>query len=182
MSPPSRGSSPVDVPEYSTQFEPGPDDNETLWNVLEIIKENKTRYLVKWEGVDPETGKPWDPSWVPKSDCTDGLILEWKVKKAKKDKAREKKRKRLGEMGKCLYIRNDSQLRLDHQMPMILRLVESLINKESRRATQVPQLHPTSHHHPLRVHRDCRRTPRVAKSAWLLNLSGTRSDDEKTTR
>ena len=81
--------SPVDVPEYSTQFEPLPDDSDTLWNVLEILKENKQRYLVKWEGIDPETGKPWRHSWVPKSDCTDDLIREWKITKAKKAKKRD---------------------------------------------------------------------------------------------
>ena len=100
MSSRNRGLSPVDVPDYSTQFEPGIDDNETLWSVLEIIKEDKKRYLVKWEGIDPDTGKPWDPSWVPKRDCTDDLIYEWKVTKAKKDKARKKKRQIHDDMGK----------------------------------------------------------------------------------
>jgi hypothetical protein len=99
MSSPKHASTSVDVPEYYTQFEPGSDDNETLWSVLEIVKEDKRRYLVKWEGTDPDTGKPWDPSWVPKTDCTDDLIYEWKLMKAKKAKARKKKRTNKGDMG-----------------------------------------------------------------------------------
>jgi hypothetical protein len=93
MSSSSHPSSPEDIPKYNTQFEPGPDDDETLWTVLEIVKENRDKYLVKWEGVDPDTGKPWDLSWVPKRDCTNDLIHDWKVSKAKKTQARKRKRK-----------------------------------------------------------------------------------------
>lgn len=28
------------------------------------------KYEVDWEGIDPATNKPWDPSWVFKKDCT----------------------------------------------------------------------------------------------------------------
>ena len=97
MSSSSRAPSPEDIPKYNTQFEPGSDDDETLWSVLQIVKESRDRYLVKWAGVDPDTGKPWDMSWVPKHDCTDDLIHEWKVSKSKKvqDRKKEKKKRKL---------------------------------------------------------------------------------------
>lgn len=57
-----------------------------MWDVLEILAEKGKQYKVRWEGVDPKTKKPWPPSWVPKHDCTDALVREWK-----RNKAREKK-------------------------------------------------------------------------------------------
>jgi len=86
-------SSPVEVPVYETQFLPHTDDEESLWEVLEILKESKGRYLVKWGGIDPKTNKPWPDSWVPKEDCTDTLIAEWKFKKAKMEQQKKRKRK-----------------------------------------------------------------------------------------
>ncbi|PSS30915.1 hypothetical protein PHLCEN_2v2540 [Hermanssonia centrifuga] len=81
----SRDSS-LEIPEFETQFVPQEDDEETLWDVLEILAEKGKQYKVRWEGVDPKTKKPWPPSWVPKHDCTDALVREWK-----RNKAREKK-------------------------------------------------------------------------------------------
>ncbi|KZT38310.1 hypothetical protein SISSUDRAFT_969784, partial [Sistotremastrum suecicum HHB10207 ss-3] len=49
-----------------------------LWNVEKILNEKGKMYLVAWEGIDPATGKRWEPSWVEKSACTNELIREWK--------------------------------------------------------------------------------------------------------
>ncbi|KAF8578276.1 hypothetical protein K439DRAFT_1362563 [Ramaria rubella] len=98
--PSSNASSLIEPSTYETQFEPHTDDEDNLWSVLEIVKEYRGKYLVKWEGFDPDTGKPWAPSWVPKYDCTDELIHDWKTKKAKKDQRRKKKRKSDGDLGK----------------------------------------------------------------------------------
>ncbi|OSX67279.1 hypothetical protein POSPLADRAFT_1176054 [Postia placenta MAD-698-R-SB12] len=76
----------LQLPDYNTQFIPQDDDEETLWDVIEILAERGSRYQVKWAGNDPATTKPWAPSWVPKHDCTDQLIHDWKVKQAKKKK------------------------------------------------------------------------------------------------
>ncbi|KAF8500717.1 hypothetical protein BU17DRAFT_72046 [Hysterangium stoloniferum] len=84
----------IDVTEYGTQFEPLPGDENNLWTVKEILKEARDKYLVNWDGYDPTTGEAWKPSWVPKHDCTDDLIYEWKRNKARK--VREKKRKGRG--------------------------------------------------------------------------------------
>ena len=78
------------VSEYETQFVPRSDDDEVLWEVQEITAENGKKYKVKWAGTDPATGKPWAQSWVAKHDCTDDLVLEWKVKK--QQRAERKKR------------------------------------------------------------------------------------------
>jgi len=47
-----------------------------LWDVEEILdekkdKRGKVKYLLKWAGTDPATGKQWDPSWVfpPPCEC-----------------------------------------------------------------------------------------------------------------
>jgi hypothetical protein len=39
----------------------------TYWSVKEILDENEAErtYLVDWEGIDPETNRPWDPTWEP---------------------------------------------------------------------------------------------------------------------
>ena len=31
-----------------------------------ILAENEKRamYYIEWEGLDPETGEPWQPTWV----------------------------------------------------------------------------------------------------------------------
>jgi hypothetical protein len=56
------------------------DDEDTLWSVEEIVGENPAQYKVKRSGNDPETGKPWSESWVPKYDCTDDLVIRWEAK------------------------------------------------------------------------------------------------------
>jgi hypothetical protein len=71
----------LDEPSQSTRFVPQEGDEDTLWKVVAITAENKSSYKVKWEGLDPSTGKPWAQSWVPKHDCTDDLVAQWKRKK-----------------------------------------------------------------------------------------------------
>ncbi|KAI9069409.1 hypothetical protein FKP32DRAFT_1617237 [Trametes sanguinea] len=81
--------------EFQTQFIPKENDEEELWDVIEILEEKGRKYKVRWAGVDPKTKKPWDPTWVYKHDCTDKLIREWKKKqKAKKEEAKERRKSR----------------------------------------------------------------------------------------
>ena len=72
-----------------TQFIPQEDDDETLWEVIEITAQKGKQYKVRWKGNDPATQKPWPQSWVPKHDCTDDLVLDWKLKQAMKKKNRK---------------------------------------------------------------------------------------------
>ncbi|KAH9067885.1 hypothetical protein EDB87DRAFT_1586021 [Lactarius vividus] len=62
------------------QNDPAPDE-ETWWEVVEIVAEDGKRYKVRWAGRDPKTGKPWPLSWVPNSHCSSELIKEWERKK-----------------------------------------------------------------------------------------------------
>ncbi|KAK7517113.1 class II histone deacetylase complex subunits 2 and 3-domain-containing protein [Phyllosticta citriasiana] len=39
------------------------------------------KYLVDWEGLDPNTGNPFEPTWEPYEFCTDNLIAEWEQQK-----------------------------------------------------------------------------------------------------
>lgn len=77
-----------------TQFELREDDE--LYEVLEIIGERKNEYRVRWAGNDPKTKKPWLPSWVPKHDCTDDLVIIWKKqqRKQKEERTRAKEAKK----------------------------------------------------------------------------------------
>ena len=76
----------VDPSDPETQFIPQDDDDETLWEVIEITAEKKKLYKVRWKGVDPKTQKPWPQSWVAKHDCTDDLVRNWKLRQAQKKK------------------------------------------------------------------------------------------------
>jgi hypothetical protein len=65
------------------EAEPGEDG---YWPALEILGERKRDYLVNWDGIDPETGRAWAPSWTQKSEVTEDLIEVWEAKKALKKK------------------------------------------------------------------------------------------------
>lgn len=49
------------------------------WPASRILKDNDTHYLVEWDGVDPVTGTPYQPTWEPHSFVTQALESEWKV-------------------------------------------------------------------------------------------------------
>ncbi|KAJ7149135.1 hypothetical protein C8R46DRAFT_843381, partial [Mycena filopes] len=49
-----------------------------LYDAIEILKEKKGQYLVKWAGFDPKNGEPWPDSWTNKRDCTDDMVQAWK--------------------------------------------------------------------------------------------------------
>jgi len=72
-----------DGEEQAGEAEPGEDG---YWPALEILGERKHEYLVNWDGTDPETGRPWSPSWTRKTEVTDDLIEAWGEKKAAKKK------------------------------------------------------------------------------------------------
>lgn len=65
------------------EAEPGEDG---YWPALEILGEKKHDYLVNWDGINPETGRAWTPSWTRKSEVTEDLIEVWEAKKASKKK------------------------------------------------------------------------------------------------
>lgn len=71
----------------ATQYSEG----EQLYEIIEILAERGNRYKVNWAGEDPETKKPWPPSWVEKEQCdAPDLVKAWKSKKRRqKRKATE---------------------------------------------------------------------------------------------
>ena len=75
------------------QFEPRESDEETLWEVIEIVAEKPKVYKVRWAGLNPKTRKPWPMDWVPRSDCTPELVNAWKLKKLSQKKAKPSKGK-----------------------------------------------------------------------------------------
>jgi hypothetical protein len=79
----------TDSTQGETQFIPQSDDEQTLWRVVEITAERPKHYKVKWDGLNPDTGRPWAQSWVPKGDCTDDLRKEWKKKLLRKEEAKK---------------------------------------------------------------------------------------------
>lgn len=48
----------------------GPSSQEGWYEAIEIIEHDPNRdrpYLVRWAGIDPDTGKTYEPSWVDHS-------------------------------------------------------------------------------------------------------------------
>ncbi len=80
---PARHSSPDPPPE--TQYISQSDDSQNLWEADCILDERGPAitgaYLVKWKGIDPATGKTYEPTWEKKGGCTPALIEEWKAVK-----------------------------------------------------------------------------------------------------
>ncbi|KAL1650334.1 hypothetical protein SLS58_001151 [Diplodia intermedia] len=56
-----------------------------LFDAKRILDENRTEYLIEWDGVDPKTKKPWVPTWHPKSCANRALTAEWKEAKASQE-------------------------------------------------------------------------------------------------
>lgn len=65
-----------DDEEQADFSEPGEDG---YWPAIEILKERKHDYLVNWDGINPETGRAWTPSWTGKSEVTEDLIEAWEA-------------------------------------------------------------------------------------------------------
>ncbi|OTB13692.1 hypothetical protein K445DRAFT_319916 [Daldinia sp. EC12] len=55
----------------------------------EKLDRGKLYYLVDWKGTD-ETGKPHEPSWVPKQNLTSLAIHDWMVRKARSKRTHDK--------------------------------------------------------------------------------------------
>jgi hypothetical protein len=64
-----------------------------LWEVVEITAEYRNKYKVKWAGVDPLTGKPWEQSWVAKYDCTHDLVRRWEMEQQKRKEIKAQRRR-----------------------------------------------------------------------------------------
>jgi len=66
----------------TSQESQGPASADTdVWAVIEILAEKGNRYRVQWYGTDPDTGKPWPPSWIPKKDANQGKSQHLETRK-----------------------------------------------------------------------------------------------------
>jgi hypothetical protein len=66
---------------YTNASEPHRDHgpaSEMFWAARRILKDDGSRYLVEWEGIDPGTGRPYEPTWEPHDFVTPALEAEWK--------------------------------------------------------------------------------------------------------
>lgn len=64
-----------------------PSEDNTFYAAKAILKETEVRYLIAWKGVNPETGRAWEPTWEPKRFANDELLAAW----VRKRNARGKK-------------------------------------------------------------------------------------------
>jgi hypothetical protein len=52
--------------------------SKRLWAAERIDEDNGTHYLIRWDGTDPATGAPYEPTWEPHDFVTSGLEAAWK--------------------------------------------------------------------------------------------------------
>jgi len=155
-----------EMPSSETQFIPQEGDEETLWKVIEIIDERKKDYLVKWEGIDPDKNKPWDPSWVPKHDCTDDLVASWKL--FKKTRKPTKKTKKCVYLFKFINFFGGGNVLITLRGQTYIRQVESVHHLQCNLKNNYHLFgldQPASDHGFCRTYarpRDGRNTPRIA--------------------
>jgi hypothetical protein len=168
----------ISLPEYSTQFEPLSGDETNLWEALEILKEARHTYLVKWGGVDPSTGDPWQPSWVPKRDCTDDLIYEWKIKAAKKKQKTTRKGKGRGKKVESEECSNPALRQTEHvttgsnsnsSSRTLGKDVKPMISRSSTVSSKSAAI-PSSHKNPVvEITRMKKRKPLLAEEEEMFS-------------
>lgn len=82
-----RGKGKEKQPPPETQFDNALATDENSWAAFGILDERGPpitgEYLIHWQGIDSETGKPYEHTWEAKRGVTQDLIDEWKAKKAK---------------------------------------------------------------------------------------------------
>ncbi|KAH6638767.1 hypothetical protein C7974DRAFT_448460 [Boeremia exigua] len=57
-------------------------DSQEEWEALRILAQSGQgfglRYLVDWSGIDPATGKQWEPTWVKATAASESLRAAWR--------------------------------------------------------------------------------------------------------
>ena len=51
----------------STSTPQNSSSQESLYVVRDVLDQKGDKYLLAWAGIDPQTGKPWEPTWVESS-------------------------------------------------------------------------------------------------------------------
>lgn len=62
-------------------------ESGALWAADCILDEHVVRgvrkYYIQWKGINPDTGKAWEPSWEPAENANDLLVAYWEQEKAR---------------------------------------------------------------------------------------------------
>jgi hypothetical protein len=68
-------------------------ESDQLWEALCILNERRAsrrgarkgarEYLIKWIGIDPDTGRAWESSWEPEENANEALVASWEQEKAR---------------------------------------------------------------------------------------------------
>ncbi|KAI9822577.1 MAG: hypothetical protein M1827_000296 [Pycnora praestabilis] len=58
--------------------------SDQYWKVKDIIGERSNQYRIDWDGLDPQTGKKYKPTWEPKFYVTKAAIAAWEKRKQEK--------------------------------------------------------------------------------------------------
>jgi hypothetical protein len=70
----------------SSASEPS-NESDTLWAAECILDERVIggirKYQIQWQGIDPDTGKAWEPTWEPEENANDLLVADWLQEKAR---------------------------------------------------------------------------------------------------
>ena len=61
---PQSGLGQADVALVDDTLPPDENSEEQYWEIKDIIEEKGHQYLIDWKGIDPKTGKSYEPTWV----------------------------------------------------------------------------------------------------------------------
>lgn len=66
----------------SSDEEPPAKDSQIEWEALRILDQRGRgfglKYKIEWKGVDPATGKQWEPTWERASNAGESLVASWR--------------------------------------------------------------------------------------------------------
>jgi len=62
---------------------------EGWFEAVEILNEERGKFLISWAGTDPATGRPYEPSWEPKSYANKQLRADWQARKKLQQRLRD---------------------------------------------------------------------------------------------
>lgn len=71
-------SNPSPAPPLKRSRRPAAPPSSAWYAARAILDETDTHYLIRWEGSDPGTSAPFEPSWQPKRNASAALVRAWK--------------------------------------------------------------------------------------------------------
>lgn len=71
-------SNPSPAPPSKRSRRPAAPPSSAWYAARAILDETATHYLIRWEGSDPSTSAPFEPSWEPKRNASAALVRAWR--------------------------------------------------------------------------------------------------------